>query len=223
MSDTWYYANGRERVGPVDAQALKAALAQSQDARNVLVWQPGFADWKRAGEVAELGIIGAVPSAPFGQADVAGAYAPSGEAAVQPGIAQLWFSFHGRINRAKFWLVGMINLAIIVLGAGISWALGAIVAFVLFGLVYVALLVSALAVTVKRLHDRNRSAWLAPVFIFGPAVLSGIGAIFGHAGSAIAGLAGFGISIWAFVELGCLPGTQGPNRFGPDPLGGGAG
>jgi uncharacterized membrane protein YhaH (DUF805 family) len=28
----------------------------------------------------------------------------------------------------------------------------------------------------------------------------------------------FAISVWAFVELGCLLGTVGPNRYGPDPL-----
>jgi uncharacterized membrane protein YhaH (DUF805 family) len=32
-------------------------------------------------------------------------------------------------------------------------------------------------------------------------------------------LAGTAIAIWAFVELGCLRGTVGPNRYGPDPLG----
>jgi uncharacterized membrane protein YhaH (DUF805 family) len=31
-------------------------------------------------------------------------------------------------------------------------------------------------------------------------------------------LAGFAITVWAFVELGCLRGTVGPNRYGPDPL-----
>jgi uncharacterized membrane protein YhaH (DUF805 family) len=29
---------------------------------------------------------------------------------------------------------------------------------------------------------------------------------------------GFAVLVWAFVELGCLRGTLGPNRFGPDPL-----
>jgi uncharacterized membrane protein YhaH (DUF805 family) len=24
--------------------------------------------------------------------------------------------------------------------------------------------------------------------------------------------------VWILVELGCLPGTEGPNRYGPDPL-----
>ena len=30
--------------------------------------------------------------------------------------------------------------------------------------------------------------------------------------------AGTIISLWAFVELYCLPGTTGSNRYGPDPL-----
>lgn len=29
----------------------------------------------------------------------------------------------------------------------------------------------------------------------------------------------FGVGIWLFVEVGFLRGTQGPNRYGPDPLG----
>ena len=32
------------------------------------------------------------------------------------------------------------------------------------------------------------------------------------------GLAAFAVGVWAFVELGCLRGTIGPNRYGPDPL-----
>ena len=30
---------------------------------------------------------------------------------------------------------------------------------------------------------------------------------------------GIGIQLWGFVELYCLRGTVGQNRFGPDPLG----
>jgi uncharacterized membrane protein YhaH (DUF805 family) len=32
-------------------------------------------------------------------------------------------------------------------------------------------------------------------------------------------LVAFAITVWAFVELGCLRGTVGPNQYGPDPLG----
>jgi uncharacterized membrane protein YhaH (DUF805 family) len=35
-------------------------------------------------------------------------------------------------------------------------------------------------------------------------------------------LVAFAISIWGFVELGCLRGTDGPNTYGPDPLEAGA-
>jgi uncharacterized membrane protein YhaH (DUF805 family) len=31
-------------------------------------------------------------------------------------------------------------------------------------------------------------------------------------------LVSLALMIWGFVELGCLRGTVGPNRFGPDPL-----
>ena len=34
-----------------------------------------------------------------------------------------------------------------------------------------------------------------------------------------AAIAAAGVSIWLFVEIGLLRGTQGPNRFGPDPGG----
>jgi uncharacterized membrane protein YhaH (DUF805 family) len=31
-------------------------------------------------------------------------------------------------------------------------------------------------------------------------------------------LAGFALSIWGFVEIGCLRGTAGPNKYGSNPL-----
>ncbi len=53
-----------------------------------------------------------------------------------------------------------------------------------------------IAISIQRLHDRDRSGfWLVPMLL-------------------IPG--GF---IWMIVELGFLPGTPGPNRFGPPPGG----
>jgi len=34
----------------------------------------------------------------------------------------------------------------------------------------------------------------------------------------ILGIGSLAVTVWVIVELGCLRGTQGPNRFGPDPL-----
>ncbi len=53
----------------------------------------------------------------------------------------------------------------------------------------------SLVVAIKRWHDRDKSGWWC-LINFIPVVGT----------------------IWAFVENGCLEGTTGDNRFGPDPL-----
>jgi uncharacterized membrane protein YhaH (DUF805 family) len=131
--------------------------------------------------------------------------------------AHIWFSFKGRINRAKYWLVLLVSSAIFmtVLLSAItaqSWALG-----VLVGLLIIPSLVSSLAVTVKRLHDREKSAWWLLVFYLLPALLDGIAKVAGNA-DFIFLFASFVFSVWALVELGCLRGMIGDNQYGPDPL-----
>lgn len=104
--------------------------------------------------------------------------------------------FGGRASRAEFWyfqlFVALGMLAIVVVAANAqetAWTMGA------FGSAfYLAILLPGLAVTVRRLHDRNRSGWhywwvLVPI-----------------AGGLI-------ILIWM-----CQKGVEGENRFGPDPL-----
>ena len=80
--------------------------------------------------------------------------------------------------------------------------------------------VSALAIGVKRLHDRDRSGWWIVLSYFGPMVLQAAqhSAESGTLASILLGLGAFAVSIWALVELGFLRGTRGPNWFGPDPL-----
>jgi uncharacterized membrane protein YhaH (DUF805 family) len=157
---------------------------------------------------------------------------------------QVLFSFNGRINRAKYWLaalfwvvveivvfgvlVGMLGSHILALGSDasgaeilrtiLSFGLGLILVFLV---VFVPMIVSWFAIGIKRLHDRDQSGWSILLFYFAPAVASGIGQNSDSgAVSLVLGLVSLGISIWAFVVLGCLRGTQGPNRYGPDPLGG---
>jgi len=91
--------------------------------------------------------------------------------------------------------------------------------------------VALFAVSTKRLHDRGKGAiWLIP-FVVLPwgihllglsmvlAALS-VGQIFVPymVGFGTARLIGAILGIWAFIELFCLRGTVGENRFGPDPL-----
>ena len=105
--------------------------------------------------------------------------------------------FDGRIGRQTFWIGQLVLLLVsTVLHVLVAAIFGSEeTGTVISALVSIVLLYPYLAVDVKRLHDRDKSGWwmlLALVPVIG--------------------------WIWFFVELGCLRGTVGANRFGPDPL-----
>jgi hypothetical protein len=50
-SDDWYYADAAGQVGPLTIQELKKELATIPDAKSLLVWCEGMAEWQRAGDV----------------------------------------------------------------------------------------------------------------------------------------------------------------------------
>lgn len=145
----------------------------------------------------------------------------------------LFFSFRGRINRAKYWLVGLIYVAawMVFTVLAIAW-LGGVDPEQLFRFAGGALLIwliaialglagtwSGLATGIKRLHDRDKSGWWILLFWFGPSLLGGSNQTMEDSPvSLVLALIGLGIAIWGFVELGCLRGTRGPNQYGPDPL-----
>ena len=75
------------------------------------------------------------------------------------------------------------------------------------------------AASIKRLHDRNRSGWWMFPFFAAPSLYQQFEDRLGD--SYLAAFVGLAISvafIWGNVEMGLLKGTNGPNRFGPDPL-----
>jgi hypothetical protein len=57
FSDVWYYAEGDKPVGPITLKDLIAILSHISDARNVLVWQHGFPNWKKAETIRELASV----------------------------------------------------------------------------------------------------------------------------------------------------------------------
>lgn len=161
-------------------------------------------------------------------------------------LTELLFSFKGRINRKPWWLATIaVGLAASVI-TGILEALArssgeTIVNPVtheleptgIFGLaisiIALANLWIAFALSAKRLHDRDRTGWwliwqlliliLAVILVVvAIAVPKEQGALW-YALAGAPGLAAFVISVWLFVQIGFLRGTEGPNRFGPDPLG----
>jgi uncharacterized membrane protein YhaH (DUF805 family) len=159
------------------------------------------------------------------------------------------FRFDGRINCAKYWLgtlvilccmvFVLILLAALAVGFGIGGPLNidligisASIQFTddlpakaslfpqivtipmtfFFGWCYAA-------VSIKRLHDRNKSGWWMNPFIVATGLYGQFGYLFGGSwAAAFIGLAVFIAFIWGLVEMYCLKGTRGPNRFGPDPL-----
>lgn len=132
----------------------------------------------------------------------------------------LLFSFKGRVNRAKYWLFALLWVVLwtaaflLVLASNLSP-----LAFGLAVLILIPSLVSGIALGVKRLHDRDKSGWWLLLFYLAPGVLDGIGKVAGGSRLVLA-VASFAVSVWALVELGCLRGNDGPNRFGGDPLAG---
>lgn len=153
-------------------------------------------------------------------------------------LTQTLFSLEGRINRSNFWLMLLLLVSIInVVGisiltmifSGLSTAVAILIfpalslcLFNVVGISILAIIFSSLstaaiglstpailiflplslylfsvrvAINVKRWHDLNKSGWWQLIELI---------PIIG--------------SIWTVVKLGFLKGTDGPNRFGPDPL-----
>ncbi len=137
----------------------------------------------------------------------------------------LFFKFDGRVNRAKFWIAVLIFAAINVVLAIVGYVMDQSVVFqALNSMLGIVILISSIAVGVKRLHDRNKSGWYLLLFYLVPSVLVVIGVLIGAfvedstIMATVLGLLAFAIAVWAFIEMGCLRGTIGINQYGPDPV-----
>lgn len=132
--------------------------------------------------------------------------------------------FSGRSRRKEYWMFVLFNIIVItVMAALIFGVAGAGASFdeidagdpvglygslfsgigVVFLLYWLAVLIPGMAVSVRRLHDRGMSGWWYLGFIV----------------ASLIPIVGFIASI-AFIVVMALPGTVGPNRYGPDPKGG---
>jgi len=155
------------------------------------------------------------------------------------------FGVRGRIGRARYWLYVAAIAALLVLLLLSLWIyalsipgayenggptpfprepLGIAGAVLWFALLALALAAGTSA-TIRRLHDRDMAWWWIVVFVLVPDLLYG-GAQYltentfapSTALTFAMRTAAIAISLLAFVELCCLRGTAGSNRFGPDPL-----
>lgn len=115
-------------------------------------------------------------------------------------LTELLFSFRGRINRLPYWIVSVVmflfggTLHQLLGGRGPEQAMSSGPG--LLALLFFAVSVwIGLALQIKRWHDRDKSAWWA---------LLNLVPVLG--------------TIWILIECGLLAGSDGPNRFGRDPL-----
>ena len=143
-------------------------------------------------------------------------------------LFQFLFGASGRISRAKYWrsvlffsLTGLMTAVILFTAVSIA----ASFFIVMVVLIFIPWLLWGFSFTTERLHDRDKSAWWLVVFYLVPGVLGHLAEAARVAGSAgttlngILALASFSLTIWGFVEVGCLRGTNGLNTYGPDPVG----
>jgi uncharacterized membrane protein YhaH (DUF805 family) len=165
--------------------------------------------------------------------------------------------FDGRSRRSEYWLWVLFKFllgAALTLVSGVVGLGGHVVGIGLFVLlrfvIFCAIVVPDIAVSVRRMHDINRTGWWI-LFPYGVALVASIlylslagGSFMAEVQTLVAvsqtqdpqlylsGLAALIVSMmWIFVPtllaklvtlvFRCLPGTHGPNRFGPDPRAGG--
>jgi uncharacterized membrane protein YhaH (DUF805 family) len=124
------------------------------------------------------------------------------------GVAELFLSAQGRAPRlpsliAASVLVGAAAFYEALVGSTLHWITG--------WLVYPALFYAGACVLSKRLHDRGRSGWWAAL------VLASVVAVWPHPETFLDFLF-FTVLVWALVELALMPGEQGANRYGLNPV-----
>lgn len=149
----------------------------------------------------------------------------------------LLFSFEGRISRKSYWVGTIIVLAAsmvltMALGPLFGLSLRDLIssnpparALKLDLLVNLIVLWPGLAITIKRLHDRNRpTRWVIILFFFFAATM--VVEYMGFMGTPDTPnpiylgliLSTLVVGLWLLIELGFVPGSKGVNEYGPDPL-----
>ena len=180
MDNQWFYAVDGGRFGPLPESQLAAIISQGRLTAQTLVWREGMADWAPLPTVSELakylaGRASAPPATPpsaYGvyQPIPAHAALPMAPGTEGPGLPRGFFdaigvcltkkyaTFSGRASRSEFWWFVLFYF-ILSFVAGVVQAgdeqLGAILVIVA-GL---GLFLPNIAVTVRRLHDTDRSGW----------------------------------------------------------------
>ena len=110
----------------------------------------------------------------------------------------LFTSLEGRIGRQSYWMGALAIFVITLVAALIDVMLGTMNESgvgIFSGIASLVMIYPSIVLYAKRWHDRNKSGWWTLILLV--PVIGGL---------------------WMLIECGFLKGTDGPNRFGPDPL-----
>jgi uncharacterized membrane protein YhaH (DUF805 family) len=170
MSEVWYYANGRNRVGPLSKTDLVQALSSMPEPAQTLVWRTGLSDWQTADELPELVYYVAKPP-PLPRSSSTDHFQPDDSPlSIRGGsssdttkrsvsVREALFSFRGRLNRTQYALVFvtayLIPLVIIAVIAD-DFEKQPPFLQILFWALLVSMFWVFFASIVKRLHDTDQ-------------------------------------------------------------------
>ena len=124
-------------------------------------------------------------------------------------VLRNYANFNGRAQRSEFWWFSLVSIfsifglyalfaVAVAVGEGIyndTWDTVGIVVLFLWLILALALVLPSLAVTCRRLHDTGKSGWFQ-----------------------LLNLVPFPFGAILVYILCAMPGTRGPNQYGPDPL-----
>ena len=136
-------------------------------------------------------------------------------------ITDHYIDFQGRCARREFWYYVLAYVVCYIILAVIQGIIGTTL---LTGLFSLGLLLPGLGISVRRLHDIDRSGWWLLIGVV-PAIVGGVLSALAF----MSGSVGFGFVLMGLIWLACLaafalliywyaqPGTAGDNQFGPAP------
>ncbi len=112
-------------------------------------------------------------------------------------VIKQYADFNGRARRKEYWMFILFNMIFSIVAMIVDNVLGITFAGIPYGPLYIfygiAMFIPGLAVSVRRLHDINKSGWMMFVVLIP-----------------------FAGAIWLLV-LYCTEGTQGENQYGDNP------
>ena len=177
MSNDWYYLQDDTKVGPFERIKMERLVLLGKLRPETLVQSAAMSDWEEAGRHFRFDDAPSAPVLADGEADEPLSGIPGG-AAPYRGFSEAisvclskYATFSGRASRSEYWWFALFTGLV---GVGTGAADAVFFRNVPFeplnSLAALALVLPGVAVTIRRLHDIDRSGW----WVGAPLILAAI-------------------------------------------------